>query len=77
MLRNERSIPDSTRCPTRPARQEKSGKQAGDPDKLAAAVLNLICSDNPPPQLLLGGDALYLVEERIDHMMQENADRET
>jgi NAD(P)-dependent dehydrogenase (short-subunit alcohol dehydrogenase family) len=78
MVRTERSIPDYDALfdPIRTARQEKSGKQAGDPDKLAAAVLSLISADNPPPQLLLGSDALRLVTERIDRMKQEIADWE-
>lgn len=78
MVRTERSIPDYDALfdPIRAARQEKSGKQTGDPDKLAAAVLSLIASDNPPPQLLLGSDALRLVTERIDRMKQEIADWE-
>jgi hypothetical protein len=35
----------------------RSGKQLGNPVKLAAAVLNFVKSDDPPPQLMLGGDA--------------------
>ncbi len=35
--------------PIRQARQAKSGKQLGDPDRLAAAVLGLVESDNRPP----------------------------
>lgn len=78
MVRTERSIPDYDALfdPIRAARKEKSGKQTGNPDKLAAAVLSLIASDNPPPQLLLGSDALQLVTERIDRMKQEIADWE-
>ncbi len=60
MIRTERSIADydSLFDPIREARQAVSGKQLGDPQKLAAAVLILVGSDNPPPQLLLGSDAL-------------------
>ncbi|TIQ36022.1 MAG: oxidoreductase [Mesorhizobium sp.] len=73
MVRTERSIPDYDALfdPIRAARQAKSGKQLGDPDKLAAAVLDLVESDNPPPQLLLGSDALKLVSERIERLKQE------
>ncbi len=51
---------DSLFDPIREARQAVSGKQLGNPQKLAAAVLTLIESDNPPPQLLLGSDALNM-----------------
>jgi NAD(P)-dependent dehydrogenase (short-subunit alcohol dehydrogenase family) len=75
MIRTERSIGDYDALfdPIRMARQEKSGKQLGDPAKLAEAVLALIASDNPPPQLLLGSDALNLVSDRIERLQQEIA----
>ncbi|KAA0685676.1 oxidoreductase [Neorhizobium sp. P12A] len=73
MIRTERSIADYDTLfdPIRRTRQEKSGKQLGDPEKLASVVLNLIDSDNPPPQLLLGSDALQHVSDRIDRLKQE------
>ncbi len=73
MVRTERSIPDYDALfdPIREARQAKSGKQLGDPEKLAAALLTLIESDNPPPQLLLGSDAVNLVSRRIETLKQE------
>ncbi|WP_025661065.1 oxidoreductase [Rhizobium sp. IBUN] len=73
MVRTERSIDDYDALfdPIREARQAKSGKQLGDPNKLAAAVLSLIESANPPPQLLLGSDALKLVSDRIECLQQE------
>lgn len=73
MVRTERSIADYDALfdPIRLARQEKSGKQLGDPAKLAEAVLQLLDSDNPPPQLLLGSDALKFVSERLQRMQQE------
>ncbi|NKL22996.1 oxidoreductase [Rhizobium leguminosarum] len=73
MVRTERSIADYDGLfdPIREARQAVSGKQLGDPAKLAAAVLKLIESDNPPPQLLLGSDALRHVSERIVRLQQE------
>jgi len=73
MVRSERSIADYDPLfdPIRQARQEKSGKQLGDPDKLAAAVLTLIASDDSPPQLLLGSDALTFVTARIERMKHE------
>lgn len=73
MVRTERSIADYDALfdPIREARQAKSGKQLGDPAKLAAAVLGLVESDNPPPQLLLGSDALKHVSDRIERLQQE------
>ncbi|MDR6631872.1 NAD(P)-dependent dehydrogenase (short-subunit alcohol dehydrogenase family) [Phyllobacterium sp. 1468] len=73
MVRTERSIADYDALfdPIREARQAKSGRQLGDPDKLAAAVLSLVESDSPPPQLLLGSDALKHVSERIERLQQE------
>jgi NAD(P)-dependent dehydrogenase (short-subunit alcohol dehydrogenase family) len=73
MVRTERSIDDYDALfdPIREARQAKSGNQLGDPAKLAGAVLTLIESDNPPPQLLLGSDALKLVTDRIGRMREE------
>lgn len=73
MVRTERSIADYDTLfdPIRQARQEKSGRQLGDPQKLAAAVLDLIASENPPPQLLLGSDALKFVSERVERLKAE------
>ncbi|MGA1831953.1 oxidoreductase [Rhizobium wenxiniae] len=73
MIRTERSIDDYDALfdPIRQARQEKSGRQLGDPAKLAAAVLTVIQSDAPPPQLLLGSDALKFVSERVIRLQQE------
>ncbi|WP_339112845.1 oxidoreductase [Thioclava sp. GXIMD2076] len=73
MIRTERSISDydSLFDPIREARQDKHGAQLGDPDKLAEAVLGLVNSDTPPPQLLLGSDALSLVRNRLQSMLQE------
>ncbi|PDS56335.1 short-chain dehydrogenase/reductase [Rhizobium anhuiense] len=73
MVRTARSIADYDALfdPIRQARQAVSGKQLGDPAKLAAAVLELVESDNPPPQLLLGSDALSHVSDRIARLQQE------
>ncbi|WP_176084706.1 oxidoreductase [Martelella sp. HB161492] len=78
MIRTERSIADYDALfdPIRTARQDKSGKQLGDPQKLAAAVMTLVEAENPPPQLLLGSDALKLVTDRIERLRQEIAEWE-
>ncbi len=41
--------------PIRQARQDKSGKQLGDPLKAARAILELVASENPPAHLLCSG----------------------
>ena len=73
MVRSSRVIADydAQFDPIRAARMEKSGKQVGDPAKLAQAVLALVDANAPPPQLLLGSDALHLVRERYKHMERE------
>lgn len=76
MVRTERSIADYDNLfnPIRQSRQEKSGNQLGDPARLATAVLTLIASGNPPPQLLLGSDALKFVSARIERLQNEIED---
>ncbi|WP_420819306.1 oxidoreductase [Paraburkholderia flava] len=67
MVRSERSIADYDALfePVRAAREAKSGKQAGDPDKAARALLTVIDAPNPPVHLLLGSDALTLVRSGL------------
>jgi NAD(P)-dependent dehydrogenase (short-subunit alcohol dehydrogenase family) len=67
MVRTDRSIDDYDALfePIRRAREEKSGKQAGDPAKAAQAVLAVISSPNPPVHLLLGNDALTFVKDKL------------
>ncbi|WAI84105.1 MULTISPECIES: oxidoreductase [Achromobacter] len=67
MTRTPRSIPDYDVIfdPIRQAREEKSGKQLGDPVKAARAMLTAIDADNPPAHLLLGSDALMLVRSKL------------
>ncbi len=73
MDRTPRSIADydAVMNPLRAARQAKNGKQPGDPDKAAAALLALVESDNPPGRLFLGEDALGLVEQKLLQMKAE------
>ncbi|MCA8299042.1 oxidoreductase [Burkholderia sp. AU30198] len=67
MLRTPRSIADYDAIfdPIRQAREEKSGKQLGDPAKAARAMLAAIASGHPPAHLLLGSDALRLVRGKL------------
>ncbi|CAI1940595.1 MULTISPECIES: oxidoreductase [Serratia] len=73
MVRSPRRVPDYDALfePVRQARQEKSGKQLGDPIKAAHAMLALIESGNPPTHLLLGSDALSLVRQKLEALGQE------
>jgi NAD(P)-dependent dehydrogenase (short-subunit alcohol dehydrogenase family) len=73
MIRTDRSIADydSLFDPIRRSREEKSGKQAGDPRKAAAAVLALVEAENPPEHLLLGADALALVRDKLKSLSAE------
>ena len=75
MVRTPRSIGDYDRLfdPVRQRRQEVSGKQLGDPDKAAHAMLQIIESDAPPPHLLLGSDALHLVRQKVAAFQEELA----
>ena len=67
MVRSERAIAgyDALFNPIRAARDEKSGKQAGDPARAAQALLKLIESDDPPVHILLGTDALGIVRTHL------------
>ncbi|RQV10194.1 oxidoreductase [Burkholderia cenocepacia] len=67
MARTPRSIADYDALfdPIRRAREEKSGKQPGDPAKAARAMLAVMAADHPPAHLLLGSDALRLVRDKL------------
>jgi NAD(P)-dependent dehydrogenase (short-subunit alcohol dehydrogenase family) len=73
MVRTPRSIPDYDALfdPIRKAREEKSGRQLGDPVKAARAMLSVIESDEPPSHLLLGSDALGLVRDKLSLLSAE------
>ncbi|CAB5283039.1 short chain dehydrogenase [Burkholderia multivorans] len=73
MARTPRSIPDYDALfdPIRKAREEKSGKQLGNPVLAARAMLRVIASDTPPVHLLLGSDALGLVREKLSVLTAE------
>ncbi|MCH4872837.1 oxidoreductase [Pseudomonas sp. TMW22091] len=73
MQRTPRSIADydASFDPVRKAREEKSGKQLGDPRKAAQAMLQVIASPIPPVHLLLGSDALGLVRDKLNRTARE------
>ena len=68
MVRSARSISDYDTLfdPIRQSRIDKSGKQLGDPDEAAAAILTLVDMPEPPQHLLLGSDALGMVRAKLD-----------
>jgi short-subunit dehydrogenase len=73
MTRTERTISDYDQLmdPVRKARQNKSGKQPGDPAKAAQVLLQIIEAPNPPTHLLLGDDALKFVREKLHSLNSE------
>jgi NAD(P)-dependent dehydrogenase (short-subunit alcohol dehydrogenase family) len=73
MVRSSRAIADYDALidPIRQGRQDKSGKQAGDPAKAAQALLRLVEADDPPIHLLLGKDAVALVRDKLAAMAWE------
>ncbi|NLS27457.1 3-phenylpropionate-dihydrodiol/cinnamic acid-dihydrodiol dehydrogenase [Sphingomonas sp. S2M10] len=48
-----------------------AGRQIGDPDQAAAAILALVDVENPPLHLLLGSDALRRAREKLDAVIDE------
>jgi NAD(P)-dependent dehydrogenase (short-subunit alcohol dehydrogenase family) len=48
-----------------------AGRQIGDPDKAAEAILALVDAPNPPLHLLLGSDALRRAREKLDAVIDE------
>jgi len=73
MVRSPRTLSDYDALfdPIRQAREAKSGKQLGNPQKAARAMLTLIASENPPTHLLLGSDALQLVRQKLAGWSEE------
>jgi NAD(P)-dependent dehydrogenase (short-subunit alcohol dehydrogenase family) len=73
MVRSERSIADYDQLfdPIRDTRAQRSGKQPGDPARAAQALLALVDSPEPPAHLLLGSDALSLVQDKLAQLSSE------
>ncbi|MFF4219311.1 SDR family NAD(P)-dependent oxidoreductase [Streptomyces nondiastaticus] len=79
MTRTPRLIADYDELfePLRARRIHGRGTQPGDPDKAAAAVLRIVAAHQPPTRLLLGTDALRLIQagrDAFEHNMQAWAD---
>jgi len=48
-----------------------NGQQAGDPEKAAASIINMVYEENPPLCLLLGGDAYNRALTKLDGLYKE------
>lgn len=51
--------------------EEMDGKQPGDPDKAAAAMIQVVENDNPPLRLALGADAVGAIDEKLKSVKAE------
>ena len=51
--------------------QNQDGQQAGDPDKLAQALLTIAAEDPPPRRFIAGADVLALGQRKIDELQQQ------
>ena len=51
--------------------RENDGKQPGDPDKAALAMIQVVESDNPPLRLALGEDAVSAIDEKLKSVKAE------
>jgi len=51
--------------------EANNGKQIGDPDRGAQAIIAAVNADNPPLHLLLGSDALRRAREKLDAVIEE------
>jgi NAD(P)-dependent dehydrogenase (short-subunit alcohol dehydrogenase family) len=73
MVRAPRTIDDydALMNPVRERRLRMSGNQVGDPTKLGAAIVKLVNSESPPAHLLLGSDAIKLVDQKLTELRAE------
>jgi NAD(P)-dependent dehydrogenase (short-subunit alcohol dehydrogenase family) len=51
--------------------QEMDGKQPGDPDQAAIAMIKVVESNNPPLRLALGADAVGMIEAKLESVKTE------
>jgi NAD(P)-dependent dehydrogenase (short-subunit alcohol dehydrogenase family) len=73
MTRAPRTISDydASFAPSRQTREQRSGKQNGDPVKAADAMLRILDEPNPPAHLLLGPDAVKAVTDKLKTLQTE------
>ncbi|MFT3688622.1 SDR family NAD(P)-dependent oxidoreductase [Paenirhodobacter sp.] len=53
--------------------KDQSGKQAGDPRKLAGALVEVVKSNPPPHRFIAGSDAVELTEQKIRELREDIA----
>ena len=51
----------------------QDGQQPGDPDKLAAALVALVESEDPPRRYIAGADALALARHKVEELREQIA----
>jgi NAD(P)-dependent dehydrogenase (short-subunit alcohol dehydrogenase family) len=51
--------------------QERDGKQPNDPAKVAAAMIQVAESDNPPLRIALGADSVHVITQKLESMKAE------
>ena len=56
---------------TRPAWEAMSGKQGGDPAKLAKALLTVVGQEHPPLRWVAGADAVATVEQKANELLAQ------
>jgi NAD(P)-dependent dehydrogenase (short-subunit alcohol dehydrogenase family) len=56
---------------TRPAWEAMSGKQGGDPAKLAKAQLTVVDQEHPPLRWVAGADAVATVEQKANELLSQ------
>ena len=56
---------------TRPAWEAMSGKQGGDPAKLARALVNVVDQEQPPLRWVAGADAVETVEQKANDLLAQ------
>jgi len=56
---------------TRPAWEAMSGKQGGDPAKLARALVTVIDQEQPPLRWVAGADAVETVEQKANELLAQ------
>ena len=56
---------------TRPAWEAMSGKQGGDPAKLANALVTVVDAHEPPLRWVAGADAVAMVEQKANDLLAQ------
>jgi len=56
---------------TRPAWEAMSGKQGGDPAKLARALVTILDEEQPPRRWVAGADAVATVEQKANELLAQ------